>query len=96
MLGPWQAGGGVPAYATRSVQVASWGDLQQYVDQAVGPTVLVVRALKQPLSAARTLVVSKPDIVITTATSYDPTGATFAGPSIRVKCGAAKTAVAIK
>lgn len=94
MLGLWQAGGPAPAYQPRVVQVSSFGELQQHVDAAAGPTVLLVRAAK-PLAAAKTLVVSKADIVITAAEPYDPDGE-FKGRRIAVRCDGVKTLVDIR
>lgn len=75
--------------------VTSFAELQAHVDDAVGPTALLVRAAGPLASGGRTLVVSKPDIVITAAAAYDPEGSALAGAAIPVACGVAKTLVAI-
>jgi len=93
---PWQPAGARPAYQTRTVQISAFGELQRYVDEAAGPTVLLVRA-SQPLTASATLVIGKPDLIITAAASFSPEGAPFEGQPIKVACGGgAKTLVAIK
>lgn len=97
LLGPWQAGGAAPALKARAVTVASLADLQRFIDEAAGPTALLVRAAAAgPLSSGgRTLVIDKPDVAITAAAAYEPGGA-FKGQRIAVACGAAKTLVAIR
>jgi hypothetical protein len=84
-----------PSYVTRTVVLGSFAELQRHVDAATGPTVLLVRAAG-PLTAGGMLVVEKPDIIITTAAAWDPSGAGYSGQRIAVACGSTKTLVAIK
>ena len=97
LLGPWQEGGAAPAFVSRAVTVATFAELQQHVDAADGPTALLVRAAGGGAlpGGGRALVVAKPNIVITSAASYDARGGPLKGPKLRVACGGARTLASI-
>lgn len=98
LLGPWRQPA-PPKFASRAVTVETFADLQSHVDAAEGPTALLVRV--SPAAGAgigsggRTLVIDKPDVVVTAAAAYDPGGGPFKGQRVAVSCGAAKTLVSI-